>query len=430
MSLIDVIFINNEEYKEVSGVWQWSYGEKLKIQGLNLPKAVEVHFSLTKEEGDSKRRIGVTEDGVTIVPVPDSMFEGGTIINDYYNVYAFIYLTTTETGKTIKRITINVKIRPEPEAFETPEEKELFKEVIDSVNESAVRAEEAQIKAENARDEAQSIANNIKTDVQGLVNEANSAKNTAIENANISASNADETESDRIEVEQNKNEVAQLKADAEQIKQDTLQAEQRVIQLMSTDTKSYFFATIAERDAATGIRNCDRCSVYETRADYIYDTENVDGDEQNPEWIKTSDWDALKTVAWDIITGKPNFATVAITGKYDDLLEIPNRYNSPVVLDGTADIIEWDYSKSDTAIVTMTADKALNISNGYNGCRASLDVYGAKLILDDETYLKSATYAYLEAVEGEHYHYEFQRIIDKWQVGMMVVSGAEAGETV
>lgn len=54
-------------------------------------------------------------------------------------------------------------------------------------------------------------------------------------------------------------------------------------------------------------------------------------------------------------------------------------------------------------------------------------MYGAKLVLDDEVYLKSATFPYLEALEGvEHYHYEFQKIIDKWQVGMMVVAGGAA----
>ena len=31
---------------EVKGIWQWDYGQILRIQGLNLPAAVEIHFSL------------------------------------------------------------------------------------------------------------------------------------------------------------------------------------------------------------------------------------------------------------------------------------------------------------------------------------------------------------------------------------------------
>lgn len=56
---------------EVKGIWQWDYGQILRIQGLNLPTAVEIHFSLDEHGGEAVRRIGVTKDGVTDVPIPD-----------------------------------------------------------------------------------------------------------------------------------------------------------------------------------------------------------------------------------------------------------------------------------------------------------------------------------------------------------------------
>lgn len=42
---------------EVKDIWQWDYGQILRIQGLNLPTAVEIHFSLDEHGGEAARRI-------------------------------------------------------------------------------------------------------------------------------------------------------------------------------------------------------------------------------------------------------------------------------------------------------------------------------------------------------------------------------------
>lgn len=266
-----------------------------------------------------------------------------------------------------------------------------------------------------------------KNTIEKMVAQATDAKNAAVGYANTASNKADEAEADRLETAQIKAQAEELRQETEKLRQDTLAAEQRVIQLMSTDTKSYFFATIAERDAATGIRQCDRCSVYETRADYIYDTQNIDGDEENPEWIKTSDWDALKSVAWDIITGKPDFAKVALSGKYADLIGIPNRYQSPLVLDGTGETVVWNYSEGDTAVVTLTESKPLEINGAYNGCVAVVQCYGAVLDLSDEIYNKSITFGYIEPLEAEHITYTLIYNAGKWDVTSLVYAGGEAG---
>ena len=48
----------NDSHPIVYGASQWNYGEVLRIQGLNLPKAVEIHFSLEKNcrTGDTTNR--------------------------------------------------------------------------------------------------------------------------------------------------------------------------------------------------------------------------------------------------------------------------------------------------------------------------------------------------------------------------------------
>lgn len=114
-NIATAVFREGECYSRTSGAWQYDYGQILRIQGLNLPKAVEIHFSLEETGGTSVTRIGTTKDSVTDVPIPDSMLENEES-DQNYNVYAFVFLTTRNSGNTEYRIKIPVKARPKPEA--------------------------------------------------------------------------------------------------------------------------------------------------------------------------------------------------------------------------------------------------------------------------------------------------------------------------
>ena len=140
-------FTQDEKTKYVEGLDQYDYGQVLRIQGLNLPTAVEIHFGLDETGGTTVTRIGTTKDGVTDVTIPDSMLENNdTDMN--YSIYAFVYLTDSSSGKTTRRIKIQVKARSKPEAFDRPEDAELFREAIKAVNESAARSAESEKQAE------------------------------------------------------------------------------------------------------------------------------------------------------------------------------------------------------------------------------------------------------------------------------------------
>lgn len=143
-----MVFVNLTKETSVSGLYQYDFGQILRIQGLDLPTAVEIHFSLQETGGEAVTRIGVTKDGVTDVVIPDSMLENEDAENDY-NIYAFIYLTDEMSGETAKRITLKVKARPRPEAFDAPGDAELFREAIKEVNNAAGRAEGAEKKRVN-----------------------------------------------------------------------------------------------------------------------------------------------------------------------------------------------------------------------------------------------------------------------------------------
>lgn len=82
-------FEKGNNTKGIFGVWQYSYGQVLRIQDLTLPPAVEVHFSLQNTGGETTTRIGVTKDGVTDVVIPDSFLENGDTTQDY-EIYVFI----------------------------------------------------------------------------------------------------------------------------------------------------------------------------------------------------------------------------------------------------------------------------------------------------------------------------------------------------
>ena len=121
---------------EVKDIWQWDYGQILRIQGLSLPTAVEIHFSLDEHGGEAARRIGVTKDGVTDVPIPDSMVENESAYGDSYYFFAYIYLTDETSGNTEYKIRAKVSTRSKPEGYNSGDS--TFAEILKTVNEIAV----------------------------------------------------------------------------------------------------------------------------------------------------------------------------------------------------------------------------------------------------------------------------------------------------
>lgn len=144
--IVTAIF-KDSTHTKVSDVWQYDYGQILRIQGLNLPTAVEVDFAVAGSS-ESIARIGTTKDGVTDVVIPDSLIETGN------NLVAYIYLRDSASGNTEYQIDILVTKRAKPEAYDTPEDKELFGQAIEAVNTAADRAEKAGQTAQEAAQKA------------------------------------------------------------------------------------------------------------------------------------------------------------------------------------------------------------------------------------------------------------------------------------
>lgn len=203
--IVTAIF-KDSTHTKVSDVWQYDYGQILRIQGLDLPTAVEVDFAVAGAS-ESIARIGTTKDGVTDVVIPDSLIETGK------NLVAYIYLRDSASGNTEYQIDMLVTKRAKPEAYDRPEDKELFGQAIEAVNTAADRAEKARQTAQEAAQKAgldaeQTAQDRVEvakmvetvTDISEQVKKVEDLSNKAQAAATKTEADAQQTAEDRVEV--------------------------------------------------------------------------------------------------------------------------------------------------------------------------------------------------------------------------------------
>ena len=269
-NMITAVFTDNDDCARTYGLWQWDYGQQLRIEGLHLPTAVEIHFALQETGGEAITRVGTTKDGITTVTIPDSMLEGNRATwtaDKAYNIYAWVYLSDKLSGETIKRITMQVKSRPKPEAFEAPGDGEIFHEAIEAVNDAAKRAEEAGDKAIAAADEAEKAATQTAEHleaVQGLAEQVET--------------NADTVAQDKQTVTGMLSQTQQVASDAALSAQEAKLSETAAVQAQAgaeaaeDGARQYAEETRADRQAVTE----DKQAVSQMREDVAADRQAVE----------------------------------------------------------------------------------------------------------------------------------------------------------
>ena len=169
----------DSRYASTLGVWQYDYGQVLRITGPELPPAVEVQFSLDEKSGETLSRVGTTVDGVTEVKIPDELLKHSATSN--YRIYAYIYLTDETSGNTKYEIIIPVRVRSKPTSpAEDPEtDPDLFRETVVAVNASAERAENAAssaMKSAASADETLAEIKRVADGISGNIENANTIK--------------------------------------------------------------------------------------------------------------------------------------------------------------------------------------------------------------------------------------------------------------
>ena len=234
--MVIVAFPPGEKYAvNYTTLDQYDYGQILRIQGLKLPKTVEVHFSTQETGGTSVTRVGVTKDGVTDVLIPDSVLENGDTAQNY-SIFAFVYVTDATSGKTEYRARLEVKARPKPEVPGGGDNPDIFHEAVLEVRKSAEKAEEAQRQAEGW--------------AHGREDLPERAEDNAMYYAGKASEDAKKTAQDRAEVERltesNTQMQGEVAKDLEEVKKLSSQAQTSATNAALSEQKSKEAATRAE----------------------------------------------------------------------------------------------------------------------------------------------------------------------------------------
>lgn len=215
--MVIVAFPPGEKYAvNYTTLDQYDYGQILRIQGLKLPKTVEVHFSTQETGGTSITRVGVTKDGVTDVLIPDSVLENGDTTQNY-SIFAFVYITDATSGKTEYRAKLEVKARPKPEVSGGSDNPDVFRDAVLAVRESAEKAEEAQRQtdedAKKTTEDRKAVEHAVESvkDITEQVARVEELSRNAQEAATQTQNAAQGIITDRKQIQKNTTEIGALK---------------------------------------------------------------------------------------------------------------------------------------------------------------------------------------------------------------------------
>ena len=122
-------------------LYQYDYGQRLILSGVELPESYEVHFS-NSETGSSKTSVG----NATGVDIPDEFLTSGE------NVHVWLFLHDGESdGETEYKGVINVYKRARPtNAAPTPVQQDAITQAIAALNAAVTESEAAADRAEAA----------------------------------------------------------------------------------------------------------------------------------------------------------------------------------------------------------------------------------------------------------------------------------------
>lgn len=198
-----------EEIELTDELWQYDFGQKIQVTGIELPDVCEVHFQYDNLT-ETKTVTGYKQEDALIIDIPNEALTSRGIIKMY------IYLVSSEEGRTVNVAIMHVNRRMKPEGFEVPEDIDLFHHTLLAANEYMQQTKSAKKSAETAANQAESARKSAETS-------ADEAK-TAKENAETAVKNAEafktETETARSEAVRAATESTDAKDSAEKAKQD------------------------------------------------------------------------------------------------------------------------------------------------------------------------------------------------------------------
>ena len=200
-----------EEIELTDELWQYDFGQKIQVTGIELPDVCEVHFQYDNLT-ETKTVTGYKQEDVLIIDIPNEALTSRGIIKLY------IYLVSSEEGRTVNVAIMHVNRRMKPEGFEVPEDIDLFHHTLLAADEYMHQAKNAKENAEKAADKAESAKNAAESASGSAQASADEAK-TSKENAETAVKNAEafktETETAKAEAVQAATESTDAKDSAE-----------------------------------------------------------------------------------------------------------------------------------------------------------------------------------------------------------------------
>lgn len=255
-----------EEIELTDELWQYDFGQKIQVTGIELPNVCEVHFQYDNLT-ETKTVTGYKQEDALIIDIPNEALTSRGIIKLY------IYLVSSEEGRTVNVAIMHVNRRMKPEGFEVPEDIDLFHHTLLAANEymqqtknakksaetAADQAESARKSAETSADEAKTAKENAETAVknaEAFKTEAETARSEAVRAATESTDAKDSAEKSRAAAEKAKQdaEAAKAAADADKEAAEAAQAKaeaaQKAAENAETEAKKAHTATeTAKNDA-------------------------------------------------------------------------------------------------------------------------------------------------------------------------------------
>ena len=206
-----------EEIELTDELWQYDFGQKIQVTGIELPDVCEVHFQYDNLT-ETKTVTGYKQEDALIIDIPNEALTSRGIIKLY------IYLVSSEEGRTVNVAIMHVNRRMKPEGFEVPEDIDLFHHTLLAANEYMQQTKNAKKSAETAADRAESA----RKSAQASADEAKTSKENAETAAKVAEAVKTKAETARSEAVRAATESTDAKDSAEKAKQDAETAKEEI----------------------------------------------------------------------------------------------------------------------------------------------------------------------------------------------------------
>lgn len=113
------VIVKNDRYT-VDPLYQWDINQKLKISGLSLASAPEIHFTNEAMSGVIVRQASVNSVRVITVDIPNSLLQKP------YTITAYVCIYEGETFKSVCKIDIPIKARKMPNDYTLVNDEEIY----------------------------------------------------------------------------------------------------------------------------------------------------------------------------------------------------------------------------------------------------------------------------------------------------------------